>query len=69
MSKPIKKPRPSVPKWYWTDTDGCWDCPKNKRYKACNGCKMLKKFLHRKDKAKRRRYKQLLRAKGECYVS
>ena len=40
MSKKIfRKPRPSPPKWFYWDTDNCWDC--NCNHNGCNGCKRL----------------------------
>lgn len=62
MGKAIRKPRPSVAHYYWYDTDGCWNCPSNKRYRACSGCKMLKRYNHAKDKANRHHNKQRLKA-------
>ena len=26
MGKAKRKPKPSMPKWYWMDQDGCWYC-------------------------------------------
>lgn len=42
MSKAIRKPRPSVPKYYWWDTDNCWGC---RNRLGCNGCKILKAYV------------------------
>ena len=36
-----RKPKPAPPKWYFYDTDNCWDC--NNR-NGCGGCKRLKIF-------------------------
>lgn len=38
-----RKPRPQPPKYYWYDTDGCWDCPNRN---GCSGCKRLKTYIH-----------------------
>lgn len=40
MSKKIRKP-PSMPYWYWLDTDNCWFC--NNR-NNCNNCSIIKKY-------------------------
>ncbi len=40
MSKAKCKPRPSVPHWWWLDSDGCWWC---KNPQNCNGCSFLRK--------------------------
>lgn len=61
MGKAYRKPRPSPPKYYWIDTDYCWNCPKDKRLKACNGCSRIKKYIHSNDRGKRRREKQLIK--------
>lgn len=36
MGKAIRKPRPSMPRWWWIDRDGCWGC---KNTNNCNQCK------------------------------
>ena len=36
MSKAMRKPRPSMPQWFWLGQDGCWFC--NNR-NNCNQCK------------------------------
>ncbi len=41
MSRKMRKPRPSPPKWYWLDSDNCWFC-KNKN--NCGNCKILKEL-------------------------
>ena len=42
-----RKMRPEPPKYYWLDTDGCWDC---KNRNNCNGCRRLKKYVFGKAK-------------------
>lgn len=37
MGKAFRKPRPSMPDWFWWGQDGCWFC-KNPR--NCNQCKV-----------------------------
>lgn len=39
MSKPLRKPRPSMPNWYWLGQDGCWFC---KHPNNCNQCKAIR---------------------------
>ena len=41
MGKAKHKPRPQPPKWYWLESDGCWNC---KNRNNCNQCKRLKIF-------------------------
>lgn len=36
MGKAKRKPRPSMPHWYWLGQDGCWFC---KNQNNCNQCK------------------------------
>ena len=36
MGKAKRKPRPSMPDWYWYEQDGCWFCRNNNN---CNQCK------------------------------
>lgn len=60
MGKALHKPKPSVPRFYWLDTDGCWQCPSNQRDKACGNCRHLHHFNHRKDKVNRHKIKQQL---------
>lgn len=45
MGKANRKPRPSPPKWFWYDVDGCWFC---KNRNNCNQCKILKKFSRKR---------------------
>ena len=42
MKKKFRKPRPSPPKWFFPDSDNCWDCKYN--WVGCTGCKRLKRF-------------------------
>ena len=50
MSNKKRKPTPSPPKWFWCDSDNCWDC--NCNHKGCRNCKRLKQ-LSAKQKKKR----------------
>ena len=47
MSKAVRKPRPSAPRWYWLGADGCYFC-KNKN--NCNGCRETARFRYNKQK-------------------
>ena len=59
MSKQIfRKPKPSPPKWFFSDTDNCWDC--NCNHNGCNGCKRLKQFKKKKHES-RKESKRILR--------
>ena len=59
MSKQIfRKPKPSPPKWFFSDTDNCWDC--NCNHTGCNGCKRLKQFKKKKHES-RKESKRILR--------
>lgn len=40
MAKAKRKPRPSMPRWWWLDSDGCWWCHNRQN---CNSCKTLKR--------------------------
>ena len=42
MSKAKRKPRPSMPRWYWYGQDGCWFC---KTPNNCNSCKTNRSYL------------------------
>ena len=47
------KPKPEPPKWYFYDTDDCWDC---KNRNGCGSCKRLKEFRRKwRDKKYQRR--------------
>lgn len=54
MGKAKRKPRPSMPHWYWRDQDGCWFCENRNN---CNQCgtnrKYLKKYGNKKYKGKK----------------
>ena len=55
MSKAIRKPRPSMPRWYWVDVDNCHAC---KNRNNCNQCKRLKEEnADQKEKLKKRERK------------
>lgn len=41
MGKAKRKPRPSMPDWYWWGQDGCWFC---KTPNNCNQCKANRAF-------------------------
>lgn len=41
MGKASRKPRPSMPHWYWLGQDGCWFC---KNRNNCNSCKSNREF-------------------------
>lgn len=42
MGKAKRKPRPSMPHWYWLGQDGCWFC---KNRNNCNQCGVNRNFL------------------------
>lgn len=54
MGKPKRKPRPSMPHWYWLGQDGCWFC---KSRNNCNSCKAnrvyAKNYMPKKFKGRR----------------
>lgn len=41
MGKAFRKPRPSMPRWYWLGQDGCWFC---KNRNNCGQCKANRDF-------------------------
>lgn len=51
MGRAKRKPRPSMPYWYWLGQDGCWFC---KNRNNCNQCKANRSYLkkHRVKKCK-----------------
>lgn len=42
MGKAIRKPRPSMPNWYWKEQDGCSFC---KTPNNCNQCKANRIYM------------------------
>lgn len=42
MSKAKRKPRPSMPRWYWLGQDGCWFC---RNRNNCNQCKANREYV------------------------
>ena len=52
MSKAVRKPRLSIPRWYWANVDNCYAC---KNRNNCNQCKRLKEEnANQKEKLKRK---------------
>ena len=51
MSRKTRKPRPSPPKWYWTDSDYCYSC---KNRNGCSHCKVLLHIQHTEFKKRKR---------------
>lgn len=53
MGKTKRKPRPSMPHWFWMGQDGCWFC---ERERNCNQCKAnrahVKEYGEKKQKGK-----------------
>lgn len=41
MGKAFRKPRPSMPHWFWYGQDGCWFCDNKSN---CNQCKACRSF-------------------------
>lgn len=37
MGKAKRKPRPSMPQWYWLGQDGCWFCENRNNCNQCGG--------------------------------
>ncbi len=54
----MRKPRPSLPKWYWWDSDNCWFCDNRT---GCNGCKVIKKYVANQKKKKKLKEENELR--------
>lgn len=49
MGKAKRKPRPSMPHWYWWGQDGCWFC---KHENNCNQCKANRSSLKERGEKK-----------------
>lgn len=49
MSKAMRKPRPSMPKWFWWGQDGCWFC---KSKNNCNSCKANRAYMKERGEKK-----------------
>ena len=41
MGKAKRKPRPSMPHWFWLGQDGCWFCNHKNN---CNQCKANREY-------------------------
>lgn len=64
MGKPMRKPRPTMPLWWWWNMDGCWAC---KNRNNCNQCKVARrdaKELRRHQLRKERRTVRELGRRG-----
>lgn len=61
--KIMRKPTPQPPKWYWLDSDGCWDC--NRNHTGCHNCPRLKEIRDIERKKKTRKNKQSLTKKQD----
>lgn len=64
MGKAKRKPRPSMPDWFWWGQDGCWFC---KQRNNCNQCKAnreyVKEFGEKKQKGRNASAKRGARTK------
>ena len=56
MKEKFRKPKPSPPHWYWTDSDYCWDC-KNRTNCGGKGCKRLKEIKAKENERRKRKEK------------
>ena len=56
MGKARRKPRPSMPHWYWLGQDGCWFCKNRNNCSSCKAnriaAKQDKKLFKHRDKQK-----------------
>lgn len=63
-----RKPKPSAPRWYWLEVDGCWWCHGKDKH-GCGSCKFLRKFKRdykdEKEKEKSNYDKQLYECSEE----
>lgn len=65
MGKAKRKIRPSPPRYFWLDADGCWCC---KNRNNCANCKFVKDMLKLYGLEKKRDKQQMLRShKKELY--
>lgn len=54
MKKKMRKPHPQPPKYYWLDSDNCWDC---KNRNNCGNCKRLKDYVSFEKERRKRKEK------------
>ena len=54
----MRKPRPSMPRWWWLGQDGCWFC---KNRNNCNQCKAARNSAKAGETIKPRDKRQILR--------
>ena len=54
MGKAFRKPRPSMPRWYWADVDNCYAC---KNRNNCNQCRRLKEEDANQEEKRKRKEK------------
>lgn len=52
MGKAKRKPRPSMPHWWWLGQDGCWFC---RNRNNCNQCKAARADAKHTQKLARKR--------------
>lgn len=56
MSKvKYRKQKPSMPYWWWLDSDGCWFCKNRNNCGRCKAAKTDIKEKRRKEKYRNRR--------------
>lgn len=53
MKIKYRKAKPQPPKWYWFDSDNCYQC-KNRNNCSGKGCKFLKKVVAIQNNKKKR---------------
>ena len=58
--KIFRKPNLQPPKWFWLDTDGCWDC--NCNHHGCRNCKRLKEMRKIERDKRERKEKQKIQS-------
>ena len=64
MGKAYRKPRPSVPHWFFSDNDNCWCC---KNRNNCNQCRLCKENAVKEKERRNRSEKRRLMKEGENY--